>query len=100
MADPNTTRNWRLWAMVAVLAVIGVPLLLVFIVLGVLSTGVADHYIRDQIISQINKRLTGRAELGQFHFDPWGLHVALVDFTIHGRNRSERLFSFTPIALM
>src|SRR5665213_673139 len=85
MTEPSQKRSWKRWTATIVLVVIALPLAMAAIVLAVLSTGVADNWIRGEITAQIAKRLNTRAELGQFHFNPWNLRVMLGDLTIHGR---------------
>src|SRR5947209_4268252 len=85
MADANHKRRWTRWLLVVVLVAVALPIVLIVGVIGILSTGTADNYIRAQIVGQIGKRLNGSAELARFHFNPWGLRLVLNDFTIHGR---------------
>ncbi len=85
MTEMRKKRSWKYWLTLAGLLVILLPAAVVFGVLFTLSSGVADSRIRAEVTQQIAKRLNTRAELGQFHFDPWRLRVILADLTIHGR---------------
>ncbi len=77
--------SWRRRLAIIVFAAIAVPVLLSIVLLEVLSSGVADRRIRDEITAQIAKRLNTRVELTGFHFNPWRLRATLNDLTIHGR---------------
>src|SRR5579883_957172 len=60
-------------------------LLVPLVALIILSTGAADNFIREAIVTEIPKLTSGTAELGAFHFNPWRLRLTLRDLTIHGR---------------
>ena len=77
----GTSRKLIPWIVGFVVAILAVPL----IALLILSSGVADDYVRRVIVTQIHNSTSGTAELGAFHFNPWRLRVTLSDFTIHGR---------------
>lgn len=72
------------WVALAVLILLAVP----FFAFWAIWTGSADEYLRQTIISRIEKVTHEPVELQQFHFDPLHLHVTLGEFTIHGREPS------------
>ena len=81
MTETRKKRGRKYWLTLAGILVILLPAAIIFSGLFVLSSGVADNRIRAEITKQIAKRLNTRAELGQFHFDPWRLRVILADLT-------------------
>ncbi len=51
----------------------------------IVETGLADRWVRGFIVKKIESSTGARAELGAFHFRPFGLRVELDNFTLHGR---------------
>jgi len=51
----------------------------------IVETGVAERWVRGFIVKKIESSTGARAELGAFHFRPFGLRVELDNFTLHGR---------------
>jgi translocation and assembly module TamB len=65
------------YAMLAILAIV-----VAAAVIG--ETGLAERWVRGQLITQIERRTGARVELGAFHFHLWGLRAELDDLTLHG----------------
>jgi translocation and assembly module TamB len=74
--------HWKRWVGGSTLLVI---IALVVAVAAIFELGIADHWIRRLLISQIDKRTGGRAEIGSFHFDFRTLRAEIGDLTVHGR---------------
>jgi len=81
MTRGGKSRKFLPWIAGLAVVILAVP----FVLLLFVSSGAMDHYIRGAIVAQIQKSISGTAELGTFHFDPWRLRVTLTDFTVHGR---------------
>jgi len=77
--------HWKRW--------IGGTTLLVILAAGlaiaaIFELGLPQHWVRRLLISQIDKRTGGRAEVGNFHFDFLKLRAVIDDLTVHGREDS------------
>lgn len=72
--------RWRKWTLRPLVA-IGV---LALAAIAIFEFGLADRWIRSEIIRQIQERTGARAEIGGFHFNPWRLSVGISDLTVHG----------------
>ncbi len=69
--------HWLISALLICAAIAGT-------VVGVFETGVAESWMRHEIISEIEARTGMRAEIQSFHFRPWNLHVEIGGLTLHG----------------
>jgi translocation and assembly module TamB len=67
--------------LVALAALVLLPLAL----LGILSTGWADGFLRQTVIEQVSNITGGAVEMDEFAFDPWNLQVTMGNLTVHGR---------------
>ena len=72
--------RWKKWTIRSLVAIAALAL----IVAAIFELGLADRWIRSEIISQIQQRTGARAEIGGFHFNPWRLSVGISDLTVHG----------------
>jgi translocation and assembly module TamB len=64
--------------------------LILALIAGILIwTGVADHWARRAIVSGLEKRTGGQAELGGVQIDWLTLRVTLQDLTLHGTEPAE-----------
>lgn len=61
---------------------------LIAIVTSLFETGLAERWMRHEIISQIQQRAGARAEIGGFHFHFWQLRIEIDDMTVHGLEAS------------
>jgi len=53
-------------------------------VIAVFETGLADRWMRNAIVRQIEQRTGARVEMGGFHFQLWGLRAEIANLTLHG----------------
>ncbi len=74
---PRAKRWWKRAALAALLAFLAVIL--------VFETGLANRWMRREVIAQIEKMTGGEVELRDFRFHPWSLRAELRELTIHGR---------------
>jgi len=73
--------RWKRWLGILSLVV----LLLVAASLLLLHTGTGARWMRDLVVSQVEKMTGGKVELREFRFRPFSLRSELVDFTVRGR---------------
>jgi translocation and assembly module TamB len=50
----------------------------------IFESGLAERWIRNALIRQIERSTGARVEMGAFHFRLWGLSAEIDDLTIHG----------------
>ncbi len=72
--------GWRHWTGFCVLLAILTGVAIVWVA----GTGILDHWLRRQIITQIETRTGTRVEMGGFHFELWRLQAEINDLTVHG----------------
>ena len=72
--------RWKKWTIRPLVAIVALALAVV----AIFGLGLADRWIRSEIIRQIHERTGARAEIGGFHFNPWRLSVGISDLTVHG----------------
>ena len=73
--------RWKRWGIRAIVLVAGAILLVAVL----FWTGLAEDWMRHEIVRQIEQKTGGRVELGGFHFRLWALRAELDDLTLHGR---------------
>jgi translocation and assembly module TamB len=83
-ARPKRARRIIGFILRAFVRIAAVALVLALIAGILIWCGVADHWARRAIISGIEKRTGGRAELGGVKIDWLTLHITLDDLTLHG----------------
>ncbi len=82
--------RWHHW-------LLGVLLLCAVIagaIIGTFETGLAERWMRQKIVSEIDARTGMRAEIQSLHLQVWNLHVEIRGLTLHGLEptSSEPLF--------
>jgi translocation and assembly module TamB len=50
----------------------------------IFESGLAERWLREELVSRIEQGTGGHAEIGDFHFHLWGLHAEIDKFTLHG----------------
>lgn len=63
---------------------------LVVIVVVIFATGLAEHWVRSALISQIEQGTGARVEIGAFHFRLWGLRAEIDNLTLHGLEAADQ----------
>ena len=63
---------------------------LVLIVFVIFETGLAEHWIRNSLIQQIEQGTGARVEIGGFHFRLWGLRAEIDNLTLHGLETADQ----------
>ena len=78
-------RLWR-WTRRAAIAIvmIGVIAIVIF------ETGLAERWIRNELIGEIEQGTGARVEMGGFHFRLWGLRAEIDNLTLHGLEASDQ----------
>ena len=88
-ARPKRARRIIGFILRAFVRIAAVALVLALIAGILIWCGVADHWARRAIISGIEKRTGGRAELGDVKIDWLSLRVTLEDLTLHGTEPTD-----------
>jgi translocation and assembly module TamB len=72
--------RWHHWLVSALL----VCAVITGVVVGVVETGVAERWMRQKLLSEIDARTGMRAEIQSFHLHLWNLHIEIGGLTLHG----------------
>ena len=56
----------------------------ILVVAVIFEAGLAEKWIRDSLVSQIEQGTGGRVEIGGFHFHLWDLRAEIDNLTLHG----------------
>jgi translocation and assembly module TamB len=72
--------RWKRWArrVLIAFAVIAIVVAVIF------ESGLPERWMRRAIVTQLEQRTGGRAEIGGFHFHAWRLRAEIDDLTLHG----------------
>ena len=72
--------RWKRWAsgVLIVFAAIAIIVAVIF------ESGLSERWMRRAIVTQLERRTGGRAEVGGFHFNAWRLRAEIDDLTLHG----------------
>jgi translocation and assembly module TamB len=68
------------WARRTLYGIVAIVAILVIIV----ETGLAENWLRNEVIKRIAQGTGARAEIGGFHFHLWGLRAEIDNLTLHG----------------
>ena len=71
---------WRRFIKCALLLIATV----ILVVAVIFETGLAEKWIRDSLVDQIEQGTGARVEIGAFHFRLWGLRAEIDNLTLHG----------------
>ena len=63
---------------------------LALIVVVIFESGLAEHWIRNALIQQIEQGTGARVEIGSFHFRLWGLRVEIDNLTLRGLEAADQ----------
>ena len=63
---------------------------LALIVVVIFESGLAEHWIRNALIQQIEQGTGARVEIGSFHFRLWGLRAEIDNLTLHGLETADQ----------
>jgi translocation and assembly module TamB len=78
--------RWKRWTR-RVLALAAALVLIVFIVF---EAGIAEKWLRDAVVSRIERSTGARAEIGGFHLHAWRLRIEIDDLTLHGTEAASQ----------
>ena len=81
MTEP-ATRPRRWWKYVLILSGAGIVALLAG--LWYINTDSFQQYVRQRMVSELERMTGGRAEIGSFHIVPFHMQVEVRDITVHG----------------
>ncbi|MGH9689553.1 MAG: translocation/assembly module TamB domain-containing protein [Candidatus Acidiferrales bacterium] len=68
--------------------VLGLLIVAAIAVMAVFETGLAEQWMRNALVSQIQERTGTRIEMGGFHVDIWRLRAEISGLTVHGLETS------------
>ncbi len=60
------------------------------LVIVIFEFGLADRWLRNELISKIEQGTGARAEIGDFHFHLWGLDAEIDRLTLHGLENASQ----------
>jgi translocation and assembly module TamB len=72
--------RWHHWLITALF----VSLVITGVIIAVYETGLAERWMRQEVISEIAARTGMRAEIQSFHLHLWDLHIEIGGLTLHG----------------
>jgi translocation and assembly module TamB len=74
------------WTRRGVIAIVTIAIVLIVLI----ATGLAEHWLRSALISEIEQGTGARVEMGAFHFRLWGLRAEIDNFTLHGLEAADQ----------
>jgi translocation and assembly module TamB len=56
----------------------------------IFGTGLAEHWIRNALVQELEQGTGARVEMSGFHFRLWGLRAEIDNLTLHGKEAADR----------
>jgi translocation and assembly module TamB len=60
------------------------------IVAVIVESGLAERWVRNSLVSELEQATGARVEIGSFHFGFWGLRAEIDNLTLHGLETSDQ----------